>query len=323
MRSPAAALLSLACLAACTSVPPAGATDPQLAWRDLQRERMARLLQPRDPVAALAALRAQDPRAQQPAPRRYIDQVEPLGVGPRRILGDDGSVLVRLDAGVGSMALKVPGSVLDDRAGAASVRLSIDAASQTERGASLRLRAAASDDDLLANARISDGAAPALATATLRSFDAFPHARFDTCADGTFLLPVRAGLFVDRFELDHHDAGLERSWLSVGPRLVLEPRWRLCGDARHGLAAKGSFGGDFGVTWFGEKWHGGQDRDVTVRGALGAGAGLEYTCERLSVELGYEFDQAWFGGIDTELYQDHSRTEAVQQRWFLGFGARF
>ena len=323
MRSTAAALLTLACLAACTALPQAGGADPQLAWRDLQRERMARLLQPRDPGAALAALRAQDPRAQQPAPRRYIDQVEPLGVGPRRILGADGPVLVRLDAGVGTMALKVPGSVLDDRADAASLRLTIDAASQAERGASLQLRAASSDDDLLADARISNGNEPSLATATLRSFDAFPHARFDTCADGGFLLPVRAGLFVDRFELDHHDAGLERSWLSLGPRLVLAPRWWLCGDPSHGLLAKGSIGGDVGVTWFGEKWHGGQDRDVTVRGALGAGAGLEYTFQQLSVEFGYEFDQAWFGGIDTDLYQDHGRTEAVQQRLFLGFGARF
>lgn len=294
--------------------------DDDAQWRDVQRQRLARLHQPRDAAAALAALRAGAP-AQEP----HLDQREPgaLDTGPRRYQGSVRPVAVALDGGFGSMHVRLPGTALDDRVAAATVRLRLDTAAASDRGAGLHVRMTRSDDDLFAGRFVSDGVSPAPAAATVQGTEFFPHVRFDSLLGNDSAATLRAGLFVDWVEVQHGQAGVDRSWLSFGPRLQAEPTRVLWGGLDGHLDAFARLSVDAGVAWFQEELRGSTADDATWRGSAGVEAGLRYVSGNLHAELGYEVQQRWYGSVDAELPGGDGTTRFGQQQFFVGFGARF
>lgn len=335
MRSSTISLLMLAALAACASQP---ASEPE--WTEVQRDRLLRLYQVRDPATALADLRRQANGAEDPAvlrvgqgpgrgqpepaaARRHLDEMLPEAVGPRTIFDGRAPVAVSLDAGIGTQQVTVHGSRLDDRTDAVSLRLLIDGAATHSHGPAMQVRALSSDDDLFHGQRISDGYAPAAADARVHGLEAFPHLRFEAIEPGALAVGMRAGLFVDWLELDHRAADVQRSWLTIGPRVLVEPRLLLLGGEEQRLEAFARLGGDLGVAWFEEDYRGHSSRDFTLRGAGAVGLGVRYSFGRMAAELGYELEHAWYGGVTSDLLGDDRRTETGQQRLFLGFTTRF
>lgn len=334
MRTSTCSLLLLATLAACSSTPPA-ASD----WTTVQRDRLLRLYQVRDPAAALAELRHQDPagsagqdprpagqdrgQAEPAAARKHLDQILPEVPGPRAILPHRPTMAVSLDAGLGKQQVTIHGSRLDDRAEAVSTRLLIDGAVANAHGPALQLRALASDDTLFDGERISDGFAPADADARVHGLEAFPHLRVRVTEPGDLAVLLRAGLFVDWLQLDHRAADVQRSWLTIGPRLGVEPRLLLLGEDDHRLEAFLRLGADLGLARFEEDFRGHSSSDYVLRGAGAAGVGVRYQFGRLGAELGYEIEHAWYGGVTSDLLGEDRRTETGHQRAFLGFTTRF
>lgn len=324
MRTPATLVLLL--LAACAASGTPG-VDPE--WNQIQQHRIERLHEPRSPDDAVIALLGRLPRdlTQDPKPatagrdRPHIDQMLPAaaGAGPRRFQSAVQPVVVRGAVGLGDVAVRSKGTLLDDREQAAFARVEVDAGS----GAAVHAEVWSSDDDLFAGTRINDGVDPAAANASLLGIDVFPHLRLDGIKDGWFSMPVRVGLFADWQQLDHERAGVERKWLSLGPRLVFEPTVRLFGDDTDWIDLVGHVGGEVGPAWFDESFRGGDDSDVTSRWSGEFGASLRAQTGRLQAELGYGVHHTTFGPIDTDLFGDHSRTELQRQRAFFGLGIRF
>ncbi len=307
-----ATLLAVATLAAC-------ATDTGGAreWSRVQRDRLERLHAARRPAAALAGVLHHDPYGAIQDPR-HIDQREPQapGTGPRPFLAPAFSVSAAM--GLANVAVRVPGLQLDDRADARLLRL----AAETGGGAALELTGAVSETELFPAERISDGAMPAPADASLLALDAFPHARLDTL-DGRLRLPLRVGVFADWRHLDHELAGVDRQWLGLGPRVLLEPTWRVIGGEDSGLDVVGRLGGDVGIAWFRERYPTGDDRDATIRWGGEAGLALRASLGRTHVEFGYRVQHTLFGPTDSDLFGDQHRTEHQLQQFFLGLGATF
>lgn len=344
MRTSTYALLLLATLAACSS-PPTNESD----WTAVQRDRLLRLYQVRDPAAALAELRQKEPggasapvpgtvlaAAQEPGQagqnrgqpqpatvRKHLDQILPEVAGPRDILPHRPTMAVSLDAGLGRQQVTIHGSRLDDRADAVSTRLLLDGAVANAHGPALQLRALSSDDTLFDGQRISDGFAPADADARVRGLEAFPHVRFLATEPGDLAVMMRAGLFVDWLELDHRAADVQRSWLTIGPRLLVEPRLLLLGEDDHRFEGFLRLGADLGLARFEEDFRGNSSSDFVLRGAGAAGVGVRYQFGRLGAELGYELEHAWYGGVTSDLLGEDRRTETGHQRVFLGFTTRF
>lgn len=311
------ALCVAAGVAACGAAPSA---DDDAQWREVQRQRLVRLHQPRDAAAALAALRAQAPTEAPP-----LDQREPaaLDLGPRRYQGSVRPIQVAVDAGIGTLHVRLPGTTLDDRVDAASIRVRLDTAAASDRGAGLHLRATQSDDDLFAGRLVNDGVAPASAAATVRAAEAFPHMRSDALLGDAWATTLRAGLFVDWSELRHDLAGVDRSWLAVGPRLTAEPSLVLWGGLDGHLDLFARAGVDAGLAWFQQEFRGGAADDATWRGAAAAALGLRYAAGGLQAELGYELEQVWYGSVDADLPGGDGTTTFGRQQFFVGFGARF
>jgi hypothetical protein len=324
MRTPVT--LALLLLTACAA-PGIPGVDPK--WNEIQQHRIERLREPRRPDEAVVALLGRAPRdlTQDPKPataRRdppHIDQMLPAaaGVGPRRFQSPVHPLVVRGSVGVGNVAARSKGSLLDDREQALFARVAVDAGS----GAAIHAEAWTSDDDLFAGNNINDGVDPAAADASMHGVDVFPHMRFDAVQDGRFSMPVRVGLFADWQMVDHERASVERKWISLGPRLVLEPTLRLLGDDDSWLDLVGRIGGDVGPAWFDESYRGGDDGDVTSRWSGEIGASLRAQTGRVQAELGYGLHHTTFGPLDTDLFGSHSRTELQRQQAFFGLGIKF
>ncbi|MCU0865446.1 MAG: hypothetical protein MUC36_16805 [Planctomycetes bacterium] len=303
-------LLSTVALAACAT------STPSEAWHDLQRERLQRLHEPREAADSVAAVIAATPGSGEQEPRK-IDQREPgrAGQGPRRYRTSLQPLSVRATVGVGNVAARVRGTRLDDRADARFVGVAVDAGN----GAAVQADLWSSDQELFAGRRINDGVAPADADAGLSGIDVFPHVRLDPF-EGAFTMPVRLGAFADWQVLDHDTAGVEREWLSIGPRIVLEPCLRLLGDDDDSLSLFVRLGGDVGAAWFEERFRNGDDRDHTLRLGGELGGGLRGKFGSLQLEAGYRVQHARLDGTDTSLLGDRDGTELQRQQVFLGFG---
>jgi hypothetical protein len=324
MRTPAT--LALLLLAACAASGRPG-VDPD--WNEIQRQRLERLRAPRRAADAVVALLGRPPRdlTQDPRPATATREgpaappVQPVASGavPRQFRSPLQPLVVRGAVGVGEVAVRSQGTMLDDRTSAAFARFAVESGT----GAALQLDAWSSSDDLFAGVRINDGVMPADADATLRGVDVFPHVRTDLVDGSRFALPLRVGLFADWQRLDHEAAAVERRWLSLGPRLVLEPSLRLLGDDGDRLELFGRVGGDLGPAWFEECYRGGDDRDVTTRWTGEVGAGLRAHVGGMQAELGYGLQHTWFGSTDTDLLGSPSHTEVQRQQAYFGLGVRF
>jgi hypothetical protein len=301
-------LLSTVALTAC-----AGSPD---SWHEVQRDRLQRLHEPRPEADAVAAVIAATPSATGQDARK-IDQREPgrAGQGPRRYRSPLQPLSVRATVGVGNVAARVRGTRLDDRADARFLGVSVDAGN----GAAVHADLWSSDKELFAGRRINDGVEPADADAALSGIDLFPHVRLDPFA-GAFTMPVRLGAFADWQRLDHASAGVEREWLSFGPRVVLEPTLRLLGDEADSLSLFLRLGGDVGASWFAESFRNGDDRDGTLRLGGELGGGLRGKFGSLQLEAGYRVQHARIDGTDTSLLGDRDGSELQRQQVFVGFG---
>jgi len=322
MRTPVT--LALLLLTACAASGTPG-VDP--AWNEIQRHRLERLHEPRNADEAVIALLGRPARdlTQDPKPatadrnRPKIDQILPAasGVGPRRFQPAT-PLVVRSAVGLGNVTARSKGSLLKDHEKAGFVQFAVDGA----KGGALAVDLWSSDDDLFAGKFLNDGVQPAAANATLRGISVFPHLRLDTLREGRFTMPLRAGMFADWQSIDH-DAGVKRQWLSLGPRLVLEPTLRLVGDDDGWVDLVGRIGGEVGPGWFGETYRNGDDGDVTSRWSAELGASLRAHVGAMQAELGYGLHHTAFGSTDTDLFGGHSRTELQRQQAFFGLGVRF
>ncbi len=300
-------LLSFAVFAACA----ANANSPD-DWSRIQRDRLERLHAVRKPATALQATIAQTPGAA-PQDPVHIDQREPQARAFRAPL-----LALHAAFGYGQVAADVAGTSLDDRTDAHVVMLGVDAGT----GAGLHADFITSEPQLFAGVRINDGDAPAAAEASITGGSVFPHLRWHGALGG-LRLPVRAGLGVDWQNLRHERAGVAREWLAVGPKLVVEPTLRLFGNSANALDLVGHLGGDVGAAWFREEFHGGDDRDSTLRWAGEAGLGLRALSGNWQLDLGYRLQHATFGAIDSDLYGSRDRTELQRQLVFIGCGVTF
>jgi hypothetical protein len=306
-QSPMRRLTLLACavFAAC-------AADAPDDWSRIQRDRLERLHAVRKPATAMRTAIEHAPNAT-PQDPGHIDQREPQA---RAFRGP----LLALNAafGVGQVAVDIDGTRLDDRTDAHLVMLGIDAGT----GAGLHANFVTSEPDLFAGQRINDGVVPAAAEASITGGDLFPHLRWHGALGG-LRLPLRAGLVVDWQNLRHERAGVAREWLAVGPKLVLEPTLRLLGNGGSALDLVGHLGADVGAAWFNEEFHGGDDRDTTVRWAGEAGLGVRALSGNWQIDFGYRLQHATFGALDTDLYGARDRTELQRQFVFVGCGVTF
>ncbi|MBL8728373.1 MAG: hypothetical protein JNM25_08090 [Planctomycetes bacterium] len=324
MRTPVT--LALLLLTACAASGTPG-VDP--AWNEIQQHRLERLREPRHPDDAVIALLGRPPRdlTQEPKPATAgrpepkIDQVLPAvaGTGPRPFRTAAQPITVRASGGIGNVRARSRSSLLDDREQAGFARVAVDSAT----GAAVDAELWSSGDDLFAGTRINDGVDPADADATLYGVDVFPHVRLDTLHEGPFSMPLRAGLFADWQTLHHAPAGVQRQWIALGPRVVLEPTLRLLGDDDGWLDLVGRIGGDLGAAWFDESFRNGDDGDVTSRWSGELGASLRAQVGRMQAELGYGLHRTNFGVIDTDLFGYHGLTELQRQQAFFGLGIRF
>lgn len=323
MRNPTA--LALLVLTACAASGTPG-VDP--AWNEIQQRRLEQLHAPRNADAAVTQLLGRPARdlTQEPKPataerKPKIDQILPAvaGVGPRPFRASRPALVAQAAVGVGNVTAHSHGTLLDDREQAAFARVGVDAAT----GAAVQAEFWSSGDDLFAGTMINDGVDPRPATATLRGISVFPHLRFDTLPEGRFTLPLRAGLFADWQAIDHDRAGVSRRWLSLGPRLVLEPTLRLFGDDDGWIDLVGRIGGEVGPGWFDESYRNGADGDVTARWSGEIGASLRAHVGRMQAEAGYGLHHTLFGSTDTDLLGNRSRTELQRQQAYFGLGIRF
>jgi hypothetical protein len=299
------ALLATAVFAACS-------TPPTSDWTAIRRDRLERLHRAQEPDAAVRAVIEGAPGARRQDPG-HIDQREPQGRTFHTPLAS-----LHAAYGVAEVAVDVAGTRLDDRAIADVVSLGYE----NSAGVGLFGSFASSDRDLFDGVRINDGIAPADATASLVGVDLFAHAHWHPQL-GPVRLPVRLGLAMDQQSVRHDPAGVERRWLAVGPKLVLEPTVRLSGGNDRALDLFGRLGGDVGMTWFREDFHGGSDRDTLLRWAGEAGLGLRALFGRCHVDLGYELRHATFGASDTDLFGRRDRVELQRQQVFIGGGVTF
>lgn len=298
------------------------------SWRDLQRTRLARMHQPRTPEQTLHEVLQSAPRPSRgtspdtgasPQEAQHLDERLPVRQnGPRAMRQAWQPLEATVDVGTGTISAHVSGTRLDDRTRARFVRARLDAGT----GAALHVELNDSNGDLFAGVLVNDGIDPARADAELSGIDAFPHLRFDDLVEGLDM-PVRFGIFTDWQQLQHGAADLNRTWLSIGPRLVIEPGLPLAAGSDTHLELFGRVGGDVGYAWFTDQYRNGQDRDATVRWSGELGAGLRGTLGRLHGELGYRVVETTFGPLQTDLLGSHGRSGLGRQQFYLGFGITY
>jgi hypothetical protein len=309
--------LSIPSLLACAVLVGCSANPTVDEWTRVQRERLERARSQRSDKEALAEVLAAAPRLQDP---RYIDQREPQGPGggvrPYRALPQP--LTVSASFGAGEVKAKGKGTLLNDRTDTKVIGVKIDSGT----GAALHADLWQSNTELFRGTRINDGIEPARADARLSGIDIYPHVRLDTWR-GDFTMPLRLGMFGEWQSLEHDFARVQRDFLSLGPRVVVEPTLRVLGDRDASLSLWTRVGGDVGIAWFDEQYRNGDDGDRTVRWGGELGGGLRGQLDAFSADIGWRWNQAWFGDTDTDLYGDRSRTELHRQQVFLGFGVTF
>jgi hypothetical protein len=277
------------------------------------------------PACALGpgALEPVGPQGQEPKPgpppRLHIDQQEPPRVDARPFRTEPAPWTLTADVGVGEVDVRIGGTLLDDRADATFARLAIDSG----RGAGLHAEVWSSDTELFAGRRVFDGVAPAPADASLEGAQVYPHLCFELWQARAVRLPLRVGLFADWQQLDHERARVEIDWLSLGPKLQLEPIWRIVGDPRSALDLFVRLGGEGGPAWITEEFVGGDDRDETLRWSIEGALGLRCQLRRWHLEAGYQIHRTHFGSIDSDLHGIDSRTDLGRQQLFFGLGVWF
>ena len=311
MRAVALASLGLVALAGCAATGGAG------EWRQIQRDRIDRSHRVRSLDTALTEVLRRAPN-RAPQDPQHIDQRLPPPPGPRRYRHDWQPLVATVQVGAGTVAARVPGTVLDDRADASFLRATID----TGPGAALHAEFWGSDDELFRGRFISDSTAPAPADADLCGFDVFPHVRLDHQL-GDVSIPVRLGAFADWQRLDHGLSGVDRQWIGFGPRVVVEPTWRFLSGDDVSLELFTRFGGSVGAAWFREAWPGGDDSDTTVRWGGELGGGLRGRFGAVHAEVGYRVHDTLYGDIDGDLYGSRSGTTLQRQQLFVGFGLTY
>lgn len=304
-------------LLALTLLPACATTDAGAEWAAIQRGRLERMHAPRTAEATALRVRQQDPSG---GVRPKLDQREPQRAdqGPRPFRSSLQPLRADVQVGAGNVAARVAGTQLDDRADAWFTRASVDVAT----GSSIVAEVWSSDGDLFAGRRINDGVEPKPADASFAGVSLFPHLHFETTS-GMFRMPVRIGAFADWQRLDHQRARVERDFLAIGPRIVLEPTLRLVDADGARLDLFTRLGGDFGAAWFEESFRGGEASDSTVRWGGELTGGLRLDLGALRGEVGYSVQHAVYGDIDGDLLGARHRTDLQRQQWFLGFGITY
>lgn len=305
-------LCLLGAFTACATSPPG--VDPD--WRVIQAGRLERFYEPRRPADAVAALVAQDPKPATGRREGHIDQREPAGL--RRFREPTPGWLASVGVGVGNLGVRVKGTQLDDRVASGFFR----AALESPDAPGIHLEAWSSESDLFAGRRINDGVDPVAADAQVAGVHVFPHLRLAEVREGAFVMPVRLGLFGE-WQRMAHDLAVEREWLSLGPRLLMEPTLRLVGDDGGWVDVFGRFGGEVAPAWFREEFRGGDDHDVTTRWSGQLGFGLRGHIGRMEAELGYDLHHSQLGSVDSSLLGDRGRTDLQRQQLWFGLGIRF
>lgn len=274
---------------------------------------------PADVVRATEVAAPPLPRARRQDPK-HLDQRLPAGpqAGLRSFHHAWQPLVTTLDYGVGDVMVRADGTRLNDRADAAFARARIDSGA----GAALHAEWWGSDSELFAGKFISDGVEPKKAHAELGGADVFPHYRFDNTS-GNWSIPVRFGLFADWHQLDHQQARVEREWLSFGPRLVIEPTWKMLEGRDSSLHLFTRVGADAGAAWFTEEYRNGDDRDFLPRWAGEVGAGLRGEYGAWHFELGYRLHHTMYGESQGDLFGSPGRTELQRQQLFFGLGVSY
>ncbi|MCA8974999.1 MAG: hypothetical protein KDC98_09770 [Planctomycetes bacterium] len=263
------------------------------------------------------------PQGQEPQNRtRKIDQLEPSGFGRRRYRGSVTPLRLLAEVGYGAIDMKAPRLVLHDRTDVSFLHLGLESAADSPRGAALHLRTMASGSDLFVGSLLSNGVVPRPAATQLFAAQAFPHLRF-TAPVGDFEVPFRLGVSVDHTNLDHHRAGVEREWLTVGVRWQAEPSHVLHATRDGGLDLFARLGGQVGYGWFHEQYANGRDGDSVLHWDYDVGLGLRLRHRDWAFDLRYEFGQGQLGATDTGLFGGNARLESLHQGVFLGGSYRF
>lgn len=294
--------------------------DPESAWQEIQRERLLRLAEHRDPALVLERLRATAP--QEPRAGRHLDQQEPRGIGRRRILGAVARDALTIEAGIGALDIDLAGTRFDARRPTARAEVGIEPRVEDAAGGGLRLSLQATDDAMFAGELLNDGLQPAHADARAVLADGFVYGRWHDAAGDT-RQDWRLGLFVEWFGIDHLVADLDRTWLTLGPRLEWAPRVRLTGDAAEHLDLVGRVAADVGLTRFDEQYVGAEDDAVTWRVGAAVRAGLRYESGRWAIEATGGAESAWFGGTDTSLLGEVDHSARLGYGGQLGVTLRF
>lgn len=309
-----------AALAGCAASPPSVKGD----WQAQQRARLEREHRALSLDDAVATVIAQAPAplpgsAQDPEPKLDQRLPERRGRGRRSFRHPWQPLEVTVDVGTGNVMARANGTRLSDRTDAVFARARLD----TGSGGALHVDYWGSDTDLFKGAIISDGLAPRPATAGFAGVDVFPHVRLDCQLAECWSMPVRVGAFVDWQQLDHEAALVEREWLSIGPRLVLEPTYDMLVAENGSLQLFGRVGGDVGPAWFREEFANGSDRDVAARWSGEVGVGVRGVYGSMHAEIGYRLQHVTVGSAQGELFGSPSRTELQRQQLFVGFGLTF
>lgn len=238
--------------------------------------------------------------------------------GPRLFRNAWQPLVATFDYGVGDVMVRADGTLLNDRTDAAFACVRIDAGT----GAALHAEWWGSDSELFAGVLIDAGVELKKANAELGGADVFPHHRFDNTI-GDWSIPVRFGLFADWHQLDHQQARVEREWLSFGPRLVIEPTWKLLDGRDTNLHLFTRVGVDAGAAWFSEEFRNGDDRDSLLRWGGEIGAGFRGEFGSWHIELGYRLNHTMYGESQGDLFGSPGRTELQRQQLFFGLGINY
>lgn len=318
-------LIALPVLAGCSFTT---AHEERGSWRAIKARRLAELHAERDFDGAIARLHElagrAAPRSTSPQDPVRVDQSEPAGPGAgiRAYRGVPQALRVSFAAGVGTVQFIAPATTLSDRTEAAFFELGVDGKADSPSGPGLRVRAFSTDDDLFSGSTFNDGLLPARATARATSITAFPHLRFAAMRGSAYEVPLRLGVAVGYLLVDH-DARVDRTWLTLGPRLEAEPAIQLLGSFYNRLDLFGRVGAEVGYGIFEEEFRGGEDDDETAQWAYDVGAGLRWQRGDWRLELAYQFGQGRYSATDTALFGTSRDLRVEQQAVWVGGSVTF
>ena len=226
--------------------------------------------------------------------------------------------IMKVAPGVGNVEVIAPRASLSDRTEAAFLRVGIDGKADSAAGPGLRATGWSTDDDLFAGSQLNNGVVPRRAAARAVGVRVFPHLRLNAMHDSDWQMPIRLGLGVDYTDIEHDVAGVDRKWLTLGPRVEFEPQVPLLGSKGNRLDLLGRFGAGVGYGAFKEEFVGGDDDDSVWQWSYEAGVGLRWNLEDWWLDAGYEFGQGRMTSTDTRLYDGRGLRLEQQQVWLGG-----